>query len=93
MTFPDSRGPSYQLRGQIRERSARGFVSIAIAPGRKGKLRPLGRARVRRNGVFVKRFTVRQPGVYRIRYRFAASPTTAKGQVVKRIRISRRLFG
>jgi hypothetical protein len=92
VTFPDSRGPSYQLRGQIQERSARGSVSIAVAPGRKGAFRPLGRAKVRRNGVFVKRFTVRQPGVYRIRYRFGGSATTAKGQVVKRIRISRRVF-
>ena len=92
VSFPDSRGPSYQLRGQIKERSARGSVSISIAPGRKGKFRSLGRAKIRRNGVFVKRFTVRQPGAYRVRYRFAGSATTAKGQVVKRIRISRQVF-
>lgn len=93
VNYPDSRGPSYQLAGKIREESARGSVRVLIARGaRGGRYRSLGRSRIRGNGAFVKRFTQRSPGVYRLRYRFAGSPTVAGGTVTQRVRITRRVF-
>ena len=45
-SFPDARGPSYKVRGQIRELAARGKVTVSIAKGRKkGKFHRLGRRR------------------------------------------------
>lgn len=92
ISFPDSRGPRYQLRGEVREESTRGRVRIAIAPGSRGRFRPLANAPVRGKGVFTARFTVRSPGTYRIRYRYAGSATTAPGEVVQRVRITRTTF-
>jgi hypothetical protein len=95
VTFPDRRGPRYSLRGVVRERAAAGRrVTVAIARGRKGgKFRRLGKAKIRRNGKFALRFTVRRTGRYRLRYRFPGSGLVAKGSVLQRgIRISRRLI-
>ena len=59
MTFPDSRGPRYKLRGQLRERVARGKVTIAIAKRwKKGKFRKLGSAKLNSKGRFTKKFRV-----------------------------------
>ena len=56
--FPDSRGPSYKLRGQIRERVARGKVTISSPSGKKkGKFHKLGKAKINAKGRFTKRFT------------------------------------
>ncbi len=89
-TFPDSRGPSYRLRVRLREESTRGRVRIQIAKRWTGRARyrTLGTVRIRR-GAFTKRFTVRDPGTYRIRYRFTGSSTTAAGTVVEKVRIRR----
>lgn len=94
VTFPDARGPHYQLRGEIEERTARGRVAVSIAPGRRGPFRSLGSARIRSNGTFVTRFTQRRAraGSYRIRYRFRGSATTAGGAVTQRVTITRRVF-
>lgn len=92
VSFTDSRGPSYALRGEVREETTRGRVSIAIAPGARGRFRSLGTAQVRAGGVFITRFTQRRPGVYRLRYRYAGSATTAPGQAVQRVRITRTGF-
>jgi hypothetical protein len=92
-TFPDSRGPSYKVRVQMREKSARGKVRISLArKWRGGKFRSIGKARIKRNGVFSKRFTVRRFGKYRIQYRFKGSATTAPGKVTQKITIRRRFF-
>jgi hypothetical protein len=95
ITFPDSRGPRYSLRGVVRERAAAGRrVTVAIARGRKGgKFRRLGKAKIRRNGKFSLRFTVRRTGRYRLRYKFRGSALVAGGTVIQRgIRIRRRLI-
>ena len=89
-TFPDSRGPSYRLRVRLREESTRGRVRISIARRWSGRARyrTLGTVRIR-GGAFTKRFTVRNPGTYRIRYRFTGSSTTAPGTVTEKVRIRR----
>lgn len=92
VTFPDARGPSYSVRGQVRERSARGSVVVSLGRGKKGPYRSLGRAKIRANGTFLKNFTERRFGTYRVRYRFTGSATTAGGIVVQRVSITRRVF-
>lgn len=89
-TFVDSHGPSYKIRGKLRENFARGKVTVYIAKGRKkGKFRKLGKAKIKSNGTFAKRFTVRRPGIYRLRYTFKGSSLVAKGRVTEGIRIRR----
>jgi hypothetical protein len=89
-SFPDARGPRYQLRVRLREETARGRVRISVARRWSGRARyrSLGRARIR-NGGFSKRFTLDETGTYRIRYRFEGSSTTAPGTVVEKVRIRR----
>jgi hypothetical protein len=88
----DCRGPRYKLRGQLREKSARGKVTIKLARGNKGgKFRSIGKARIRR-GVFKKKLTLHRPGVYRAKYIFKGSATTAPGTVTTKFRITRRSF-
>jgi hypothetical protein len=88
----DCRGPRYKIRGELREKSARGKVAIKIARGGKGgKFRSVGKARLR-GGVFSKKLTLRRPGVYRAKYIFKGSATTAPGTVTVKFRITRRFF-
>lgn len=92
-SFPDSRGPSYQLAGQIRETTATGKVTISIAKGRKGrKFRRLGSAKIRRGGKFRLRFKLARRGTYTLRYAYRGSATVAKGTATEVITISRRSF-
>lgn len=91
VSFPDSRGPVYKLKGTLRSDVLRGRVSIAIAPRKRGKFRRLGRAKIRRGGVFYKRFRQRRPGTYRLRFHYRGSKLGAKGAVVTKIKIRRRL--
>ena len=92
-TFPDSRGPRYKLRVQLRETSARGKVRIRMARGsRGGRFFSIGKAKINRRGVFKKRFTLHRVGVYRIRYSFKGSATTAPGTVTQKVQIRRRFF-
>jgi hypothetical protein len=95
VTFPDARGPSYRLRGTIREKAIRGRVNLAIARGTKrGKYRSLGSVRISSKGTFTKRFRQRRTGTYRLRVRYKGSSLAAGGTVVGRIRITRRVaFG
>jgi hypothetical protein len=93
VTFPDSRGPRYKLRGQIRERVARGKVTIAIAKRwKKGKFRKLGSAKINSKGRFVKKFRVSGFGKYRLRYTYRGSNLVTSGRVTERITISKRFF-
>jgi hypothetical protein len=90
-TCTDCRGPRYKLRGQVREKSARGKIRIRLARGnRGGRFRSIGKARIRRNGVFTKKLTLRRAGVYRARYVYKGSATTAPGTVTTKFRITRR---
>ena len=93
VTFPDARGPSYKLRGQVRERVARGRVTISIARGKKkGKFRRIGKAKINSKGRFTKRFTVRRTGIYRLRYTYKGTSVVAGGRVTEQVRIRRRVF-
>ncbi len=71
-SFPDFRGDSYKLRGIVREKAARGSkVRISLARGYKGgRFHSIGKAKIRRGGKITKRFTIRNPGKYRLKYRF-----------------------
>ncbi len=94
LRFPDSRGPSYQMRGTLRDTKIRGRVSLAIARGTKGgKYRSLGRVKISSKGTFTKRFTERRTGTYRIRVKFSGSSTAQSGTIVQRVRITRRFAG
>ena len=85
-SFPDSRGPSYKVRGQVRERAARGKVTVSIARGKKkGKFRKIGKAKINSKGRFTKRFTVHKTGVYRLRYTYKGSSLVAGGRVTEQI--------
>jgi len=93
VTFPDSRGPSYKLRGQIRERVARGKVTIYLAKRwKKGKFHRIGKAKINSKGRFTKRFRVRGYGKHRLRYTYKGSSLVAGGRVTERITISKRFF-
>ena len=88
---PDSRGPSYRVRIQIRDRTARGRVSISYARGTKGgKYRSLGSVKISSKATISKRLTLRRSGTYRLRLTFKGSPTVAAGTVVSQFRITRR---
>lgn len=90
-SFPDSRGPRYKLRVVLQEKSARGKVKIAMGRGNRGRLRSIGSAKLRR-GKFTKTFTQHRTGVYRVRFSFKGSATTAPGTITQKIRITRRIF-
>lgn len=80
VSFPDSRGPSYQMRGTVREKAIAGSrVTIAVAKGKKGKkFKTLGKAKVNSQGVFKLRFRLAR-GTYRVRYSFSGNSVVAKG--------------
>ncbi len=89
-TFPDSIGPTYQVRGIVGEPSAGGRVTVSAVRGKKGgRFRTLGKAKVSSKGVFKLRFRLKKLGVYRIRYSFAGSSTVAKGSITEVVRIKR----
>jgi hypothetical protein len=93
-SFPDARGPRYQVRGTVRETTAAGSrVTVAYAKGKKGKkFRTLGKAKINSKGVFKLRFTIRKRGTYRLRYSFRGNATVARGAIYETIRI-RRVLG
>jgi len=91
--FPDDKGPSYKLKGQIREHSARGKVTIYLAKGKKrGRFHKVGKAKISKKGRFTKRLTIRHTGTYRLRYIYRGNSTVAAGRVTERIQITRHLF-
>jgi hypothetical protein len=87
----DSIGPSYKLRGTLRETSAAGGrVTVAIAKGKKGKrFRTLGKPKINSKGVWQLRFKVRKHGYYRVRYSFKGSATVVRGAIYETVRIRR----
>lgn len=95
LQFLDSRGPSYSVRIQLREKTARGRVSIALARGTKrGKYKSLGSAKISSLGTVSKRFKVTRAAAYRLRFTFKGSTTIVGGRVTFPIRITRRItFG
>lgn len=94
VSYPDSRGPNYQLKGHLYDSFARGGkVHISIARGKKGgKFRSLGSAKITRKGTFTKRFRQTNPGNYRLRYIFKGNNLVAGGRETRGVRITRRTF-
>jgi hypothetical protein len=97
VSWPDSRGPSYLLRGTVTDRNIRGRISLALA--RKGKhnkygsYKSLGKTTVSSRSTFSKRFTERRTGTYRLRIHYAGSAIApARTVYYTNIRITRRLF-
>ena len=95
--FLDSDGPSYKLRGTLRDPFARGSrVTVYYAKGKKGgRFHKLGRSsKVNSKGRFTLRFKIRKPGVYRLQYRFKGTSLVLGGKVTAAIRIRRSIrFG
>jgi hypothetical protein len=91
-TFPDSIGPSYQVRAVLGEASAAGSrVTVAYAKGKKGKVfHTLGKPKVNSKGAVTLRFRLAR-GTYRMRYSFKGSSTVARGTVYDVIKITRHL--
>jgi hypothetical protein len=92
LTFPDSRGPSYLLRGTVRDKTIRGTVSLALARGTKGgKYQSIGKTKISSKSTFSKRFTQHRTGTYRLRVHYAGSATAPATSIISKIRITRRL--
>jgi hypothetical protein len=92
LTFPDSRGPSYLLRGTVRDKTIRGTVTLALARGTKGgKYQSIGKTKISSKSTFSKRFTQHRTGTYRLRVHYAGSATAPPTSIVSKIRITRRL--
>jgi hypothetical protein len=93
VTYPDRTGPSYKLKGQIREHSARGKVTIYLAKGKKkGKFHRVGKAKINKKGRFTKRFTARRTGFYRLRYVYKGNSMVAAGRVTGLVEFRRGFF-
>ena len=87
--FLDADGPSYRMRWTVRERSATGWVNVAVARGAKGgHFHALGRARLS-HGRFSKRFTLVRGGRYRLRLTYKGSRLVAAGGAIDAIQVSR----
>ena len=94
VTFPDSRGPTYKLVGQLREPGARGGkVKVSIKHAKDKRFKRLGTAKVGKGGKFKLRFRYRRYGKVQLRFSYGGSATIAKGvETRKGYRISRRFF-
>ncbi|MCW2993108.1 MAG: hypothetical protein JWQ18_603 [Conexibacter sp.] len=95
LSFPDSRGPSYLVRGTVQDKTIRGTVSLALARGTKGgKYKSIGKTKISSKSTFSKRFTQHKTGTYRLRVHYAGSALAPPTSIVSKIRITRRLtFG
>lgn len=95
VSFPDSIGPRYTLKGTLRENLIRGKVTIAMARrgahSRYGKYRSIGSAKLTSKGTFTKRFTQRRTGYYRVRISYKGSAIAPKTTIYGRVHITRRV--
>lgn len=95
VSFPDSIGPKYTMKGYLRETSIRGKVSIAMARrgahNRYGKYRSIGSAHVSSKGTFTKSFKQRRTGYYRVRVHYAGSSIAPATTIYGRVHITRRV--
>jgi hypothetical protein len=89
-SFPDSRGPSYQVRATLGDAVAAGSrVTVAVAKGKKGKrFRTLGKPKINSKGQITLRFRLSR-GTYRMRYSFKGNSVMARGTIYETIRIKR----
>ena len=92
-SFPDSRGPSYQVRATLGDAVAAGSrVTVAVAKGKKGKrFRTLGKPKINSKGQVTLRFRLSR-GTYRMRYSFKGNSVMARGTIYEVIKI-RRVIG
>jgi hypothetical protein len=92
ITFPDSRGPRYQLKGTVRDKTIRGRVTLALARGTKGgKYKSIGKTTISSKSTFAKTFTQRRTGTYRLRVHYAGSAIAPATSITYKIKITRRL--
>jgi hypothetical protein len=84
--WTDRTGPRFGLVAQVRERSARGRVTVALARGR-GPFRTLGRATISRSATFAASFTAARAGRYRLRFTYGGSRTVARGTALVTLRV------
>jgi hypothetical protein len=93
LSFPDSRGPSYLLRGTVRDKTIRGKVSLSMARGTKGgKYRSIGTASISSKSTFSKRFKQRRTGTYRLRIHYKGSALAPPATITTKIKITRRIY-
>ena len=84
--WTDRTGPRFGLVAQVRERSARGRVTVALARG-DGPFRTLGRATISRSATFAAGFSAARAGRYRLRFTYGGSRTVARGTAVVTLRV------
>jgi hypothetical protein len=93
LTFPDSRGPKYSLKGTVRDKNIRGTVTLALARGSKGgKYKSIGKAKISSKSTFTKRFTQRRYGTYRLRVHYSGGPLAAPASYVVKFRITKHIY-
>jgi hypothetical protein len=95
VSFPDSRGPRYTMRGTVRDTTIRGKVSLAMArkgnKNRYGKYKSIGKVSISSKSTFTKTFTQRRTGTYRVRIHYAGSALAPPTTIYGRVKITRRL--
>jgi hypothetical protein len=95
VSFPDSIGPKYTLRGTVRDTNIRGKVRIAMAhrgkKNRYGKYKSIGTATISSKSTFTKTFKQRRTGYYRVRIHYLGSAISPATTIYGRIHITRRL--
>ena len=92
--YTDRSGPDFRLVAQVRERSARGRVTVAIARGaRGGRFTPIGTARLSGAATFTAGFTAVRAGAYRLRFSYDGSRTVARGQAQITVRVGTAIVG
>jgi hypothetical protein len=91
--FVDKKGPTYKLKGDIRAAvPKKSKIDIFAADGRKGgKFAKITTVRTKKHGIFKVKFTRKQAGRFRIRYRYAGNRLIAPGRVTQLIHI-RKVF-
>ncbi|HEY4278125.1 MAG TPA: hypothetical protein VGM91_07905 [Conexibacter sp.] len=92
--YVDKTGPSFALQAAIREPSARGVVTVALARGATGgRFATIQRVRISRAATFVARFTAIRAGTYRLRFSYPGSKTVARGTIVSKLHVGTAIVG
>lgn len=89
-TLSDNIGPTYAVKGTVRETSARGRVTVSLGKGKNPKrFRKLGTAKVGKGGKFKLRFRQRGYGNFVMKFSYKGGPTVAAGFEKRPIRFFR----
>jgi hypothetical protein len=82
LRLTDKRGPSYALAAKVRERTARGKVTISIGKGSNPRrFKRLGVVKIGKNGRFKLRYRVSKFGQYTVKFSYKGNATTDSGFV------------